>query len=101
MNLIDAIPVQRNSGIDGFLKTHFNGKPVPVKIQGKNQTLQDAKFKLLESSKNNKYELKILIRTNTLSEQTLIDSVESIDPNLIILNSLDLEVSNILKNNTI
>ena len=43
---IDALPVQRNSGIDGFLRKHFNEKPVPVKIQGKRETLNDAIEKL-------------------------------------------------------
>ena len=33
LKTINAIPVQRNSGIDGFLKDYFNGFPVPVKIQ--------------------------------------------------------------------
>ena len=28
---INAFPVQRNSGIDGFLKEYCDGMPVPVK----------------------------------------------------------------------
>ena len=60
---IDAIPVQRNSGIDGFLKEHYKGKPVPVKIQSTCESLNDAKEKLERSSANKGYELKILIQT--------------------------------------
>ena len=60
---IDAIPVQRNSGIDGFLKTHFEDKPVPVKIQSKNETIEDSIEKLERASKNKGYKLKILIQT--------------------------------------
>ncbi|SFT77414.1 site-specific DNA-methyltransferase (adenine-specific) [Lishizhenia tianjinensis] len=60
---IDAIPVQRNSGIDGFLKEHYKGKPVPVKIQSEYESLNDAKEKLERSSANKGYELKILIQT--------------------------------------
>jgi site-specific DNA-methyltransferase (adenine-specific) len=60
---IDAIPVQRNSGIDGFLKEHYKGKPVPVKIQSTCESLNDAKEKLERSSVNKGYELKILIQT--------------------------------------
>lgn len=60
---IDAIPVQRNSGIDGFLKEHYKGKPVPVKIQAECESLNDAKEKLERSSANKGYELKILIQT--------------------------------------
>ena len=29
--MIGAIPVQRNNGIDGFLKEYIDGKPVSVK----------------------------------------------------------------------
>lgn len=32
---INAIPVQRNKGIDVFLKRQFNDKPIPVRIQKK------------------------------------------------------------------
>ena len=38
---INAFPVQRNSGIYGFLKDHFEGRPVPVKIQGEYETIED------------------------------------------------------------
>ena len=43
---IGAILVQRNSGIDGFLKEHYKGKLVPVKIQSKLESLDNAKEKL-------------------------------------------------------
>lgn len=60
---IDAVPVQRNNGIDGFLKTHFEEKPVPVKIQTKNETIEDAIEKLEKASKRKGYKLKIVIQT--------------------------------------
>lgn len=60
---INALPVQRNSGIDGFLKNHFNGKPVPVKIQGKYESLNDAIEKIEKSCKGKNYLLKIVIQT--------------------------------------
>lgn len=65
---INAVPVQRNSGIDGFLKEHFEGKPVPVKIQSNVESLSDAKEKLERSSSNKGYELKILIQTKPESD---------------------------------
>lgn len=60
---IEAVPVQRNNGIDGFLKTHFKEKPVPVKIQTKNETIEDAIEKLEKASKRKGYRLKIVIQT--------------------------------------
>lgn len=50
---INALPVQRNSGIDGFLRKHYKNKPVPIKIQASNESLIDA-IKKLESSTQDK-----------------------------------------------
>lgn len=60
---IDAIPVQRNNGIDGFLRNHFQDKPVPVKIQRANETIEDAIEKLEKACKRKGYHLKIVIQT--------------------------------------
>jgi site-specific DNA-methyltransferase (adenine-specific) len=68
LNSIDALPVQRNSGIDGFLKNHVNEKPVPVKIQGKYETVNDAIEKLERSCQGKEYHLKILIQTRNESK---------------------------------
>jgi len=59
LNQINAFPVQRNTGIDGFLKEHFEGSPVPVKIQGEYDTLEDAIEKLERASFGKNYSLKI------------------------------------------
>lgn len=60
---INAIPVQRNSGIDGFLKSHYEEKPVPIKIQAKNETIEDAVEKLQKACRRKGYKLKIVIQT--------------------------------------
>ncbi len=60
---IDAFPVQRNSGIDGFLKSHYEDKPVPVKIQGDLESLNDAIEKLERACIGKDYQLKIVIQT--------------------------------------
>ena len=75
LEVIDALPVQRNSGIDGFLKNHFNGKPVPVKIQAAKETLNVAIEKIEKSCQGKEYDLKIVIQTrkskgNRLSKLT-------------------------------
>lgn len=68
LNSIDALPVQRNSGIDGFLKDHVNEKPVPVKIQGRHETVNDAIEKLERSCQGKEYHLKIIIQTRNESK---------------------------------
>lgn len=85
---IDAIPVQRNSGIDGFLKEHYNGKPVPVKIQGEDESLSDAINKIKKSSRKTGNGLKIVIQTKPISN---LDQVKVRYPNVEIIKSLYLE----------
>jgi len=61
---INAVPVQRNKGIDGFLKKNINGKLVPVKIQSKTELLDEAIDKLEKASLNKDFPIKIVIQTS-------------------------------------
>jgi len=61
---IGAVPVQRNTGIDGFLKQQINGKPIPVRIQKDFETLDDTIRALDNSTQAKKSEVKIIIQTN-------------------------------------
>ena len=83
---MDAIPVQRNSGIDGFLKEQVNGKPVPVKIQGIYESLDDAIEKLEKASLGKEYSLKIIIQTKEIGVRRLF----GIQSNVEVIKSLDL-----------
>lgn len=86
LEIIDAIPVQRNSGIDGFLKEQVNGKPVPVKIQGKYESLDDAIEKLEKASRGKEYCLKIVIQT----KETGVRRLFGIQSDVEVIKSLDL-----------
>ena len=74
---INALPVQRNSGIDGFLKEHFNEKPVPVKIQGMRETLNDAIEKREKSCQGKDFDLKIVIQTKKEARGNRLFEIES------------------------
>jgi site-specific DNA-methyltransferase (adenine-specific) len=84
---INAFPVQRNAGIDGFLKEHCEGTPVPVKIQGDNETLEDAVEKLERASIGKNYVLKIVIQTREAEMSRLFDFQTDVE----IIKSLDLQ----------
>jgi site-specific DNA-methyltransferase (adenine-specific) len=84
---INAIPVQRNSGIDGFLKEQINGNPVPVKIQGEYESLEDAIEKLEKASMGRGYEYKIVIQTRESSNNRLF----GFDSNVEIIKTLELQ----------
>lgn len=92
---INAFPVQRNSGIDGFLKDHFEGMPVPVKIQGEYETIEDAIEKLEKASYGKNYKMKILIQTR----ETEISRLFGFDSDVTIIKSLELQTKDLLKKN--
>lgn len=92
---INAFPVQRNSGIDGFLKDHFEGIPVPVKIQGEYETIEDAIEKLEKASFGKDYKMKILIQTR----ETGISRLFGFDYDVTIVKSLELQTKDLIKKN--
>jgi site-specific DNA-methyltransferase (adenine-specific) len=71
---LSAFPVQRNAGIDGFLKEHVEGKPVPIKIQNDLETLEDAIEKMEKATLGKEYPVRLLIQTKeSLSNSRLFD----------------------------
>ena len=90
---INAFPVQRNSGIDGFLKDHFEGMPVPVKIQVEYETIEDAIEKLEKASNGKDYKMKILIQTR----ETGISRLFGFESDVTIIKSLELQTKQLMK----
>lgn len=93
---INAFPVQRNSGIDGFLKDHFQGMPVPVKIQGEYETIEGAIEKLEKASYGKDYKMKILIQTR----ETGISRLFGFESDVTIMKSLELQTKDLMKKNS-
>ena len=91
---INATPVQRNSGIDGFLDEFINDRPISVKIQKDDETLEEAVSRLCKSSKTKKCIYMILIRTHL----DVIDTFENSNypSNLFITDAYDLLIKDIL-----
>jgi site-specific DNA-methyltransferase (adenine-specific) len=92
---INAFPVQRNLGIDGFLKEHFAGVPVPVKIQNEYETIEDAIEKLERASYGKNYKVKILIQT----KDTGVSRLFGIETDITIIKSLELQVKELANRN--
>jgi site-specific DNA-methyltransferase (adenine-specific) len=93
---VNAFPVQRNAGIDGFLKEYFDGSPVPVKIQSENELLEDAIKKIERASLGKGYTMKIVIQTKEADFGRLF----SIESDVQIIKSLELQTLEILKGTT-
>ena len=61
---VDYIPVQRNNGIDAVLKKQYDGKPILIKIQKDNESLEDAINLLYRAALSKNSKKSFLIRTN-------------------------------------
>jgi len=84
---IDAVPVERNSGIDGFI--YLDDQHIPVKIQKHDESLEVAKRKLINASKNKNSKLMILVRTQKEIENSLFAWT---DENVLIIDSHDFQI---------
>lgn len=87
---IDAEPVQRNKGIDGFLKIDGKMKPIPIRVQRENETFDSAKRLLLRAIGKNGFKRAVLLKTNSSSELSLFDQPENEPEALIVVDNIDL-----------
>ncbi|MCA6071401.1 MAG: site-specific DNA-methyltransferase, partial [Endomicrobium sp.] len=71
LNQIEAEPVQRNRGIDGFLKVNGKMIPVPIRIQRKDETIESAKQQLSKAIQKNGFKRAVLYQTNDKTEMPL------------------------------
>lgn len=101
---LHAFPVQRNAGIDGFLRESIDGHPVPVKIQNEHETLEGAIEKLERATRKTHYPMKIVVQTRETPKSRFIP----LETNIEIVQSLELQCqtrvktqARILKNTTI
>lgn len=99
LRLMDAVPVQRNSGIDGFLKEYYVDKPVPVKIQSANENLDGAMEKLRHASKKRGCLLSILIRTKHDHSLFMDDIKQNNYDNILVIDSYDLQINDWITEN--
>jgi len=90
LKALDAIPVERNSGIDGFLREYINGQPVSVRIQKEYEDIEAARRKLIVASKTKKCALMILVQTKKGKSHSLFDWA---DENLLVIDSYDLIIN--------
>jgi site-specific DNA-methyltransferase (adenine-specific) len=85
---IDAIPVQRNNGIDGFLKIDKAVRPIPLRIQRELETLETAMDLLMKATKKNGFKIAVLIKTNNRQETMLFDLPKVWNDRLFIIDNI-------------
>jgi site-specific DNA-methyltransferase (adenine-specific) len=89
LRALDAVPVERNSGIDGFLRSYVAGRPVAVRIQKADEDIETAKRKLIAASKTKQCAFMILVRTTHNEGRTLFDWA---DQDLLVIDSYDVMI---------
>ncbi len=96
LKAIGAVPVQRNSGIDGFRWTEQAERPISIRIQKPGESLSQAKSKLKIASKTKNCLAMVLVRTNNIETASLFESFEQIESeeNLLIIDAYDLLIDN-------
>ncbi len=87
LDQINAMPVQRNKGIDGFMKLRDALRPVPVKIQREHESLEMAQNLLLQASKKSGFKVGVLVKTSSDSSARLFYSPETPRENLLVVES--------------
>ena len=87
---MDAVPVQRNSGIDGFLKEHIDGGSVSIRIQREDETLGETITKLTKASKTKQCSYMVAIRTHKDIFETA--NYHELQSNIIIIDRYDIQL---------
>ncbi|MBM4458511.1 MAG: site-specific DNA-methyltransferase [Chloroflexi bacterium] len=90
LRALDAVPVERNSGIDGFLRHYVDGRPVAVRIQKADENIETVKRKLIAASKTKQCAFMILVRTTQNEGHALFDWM---DENLLVIDSYDVVIA--------
>ena len=92
LNLLDCDVVQRNKGIDGFLKKHYQNAPVAVKIQRETESFKQAVELLKQAGHKKKCNVMILIRTKKAASDINVD----IPQNMIVIDDYKLQLESSL-----
>ena len=93
LNQLDCDVVQRNKGIDGFLKKYYKNAPVAVKIQKATESFSEAVELLKNAGKRKKCSATVLIRTQNDNLTRHVD----IPSNMIIIDDYKIQLEHELK----
>ncbi len=86
--------VQRNKGIDAFLRKRYLGAPVAIRLQRNSETLQEA-IELLDFAAHKKGCSFTLLIAKDMHKQNRVDSLPN---NMIILDRMDIQLENEIQN---
>ena len=89
LNQFDCVIVQRNNGIDAFLKRHYKKAPVAIKIQKKSESFEQSLSLLCKAGNKKKCSYMVLISNDAKSV--------AVPDNVIVLSTLDCQLDKLLR----
>ena len=96
--------VQRNKGIDGFLKEYYKDSPVAIRIQKRDEDLNTAMKLMKNAGKKKGCKLMILVKTiNIENNQEPLDISNEVaatndNEKIIIIESYNTQIKNLINN---
>ncbi len=90
---LDVVPVQRNSGIDAFLRDDCHGKPVPLRVQRRGETIVEAAKKLYQASRNKDIEIMFLV---AIARGDQVPLTDELPPGVVVVDAPALGVERCL-----
>lgn len=92
---LEITPVQRNHGIDAFLKAEFCGGPIPIRVQRPGESLLDAAYLLHKAASTKQALAMILVATEPGFG---FDLAASLPPEIFIVDSTSQAITTLLRN---
>jgi site-specific DNA-methyltransferase (adenine-specific) len=86
---LDIVPVQRNRGIDAFLKEAREGGPVPIRVQRPHESVEEAARLLSRAARNKQAAVLVLVVTR---EETGVDPKLALPPGVELVESTALRI---------
>lgn len=93
LNGIAHTPVQRNKGIDAFLKETYKGVPIPVRVQRRGETVAEAALVLYKAAKTKKALRMVLVAIEDVPSLLTLEIPEDVH----VVRSAALSINRFLK----
>ncbi len=93
LNGIDIVPVQRNKGIDAFLKDDIQGYPIPIRVQRTSETILEAASNLYKAAKSKNAPVMILV---AIKEGGYLSFADDLPPQVVVIDGPALSIQKII-----
>ena len=80
---LNALPVQRNNGIDAIIPSNNKDEVIAIKFQKEDETLGDAVFQMNKACKIKQIKNKVLLKNPNPKVMSLFDNIEENDIKII------------------